>query len=39
MYDFAPMVANEVTKDGILISNTTVNVNNALCGIRAGIFA
>lgn len=30
MYSLAPMVAGEITKDGIVIANTTVNANNAL---------
>lgn len=36
MYDFKPMVAGEVTGEGFLISNTTVNVNDALCAFEAG---
>lgn len=39
MYDFVPMVAGEVTKDGFLISNTTVNANNALCAFEAGTYS
>lgn len=35
MYDMTPMIADEVTRDGFLISNTAVNVNNALIGFRA----
>lgn len=35
MYDLIPMASGEVTRDGILIANTTVNVNNALCGFEA----
>lgn len=36
MYDFKPMVAGEVTAEGFLIANTTVNVNDALCAFEAG---
>lgn len=36
MYDFKPMVAGEVTAEGFLISNTTVNVNDAMIAFEAG---
>jgi hypothetical protein len=36
MYDFKPMVTGEVTAEGFLISNTTVNVNDAMCAFEAG---
>jgi len=36
MYDFKPMVAGEVTAEGFLISNTTVNVNDEMCAFEAG---
>lgn len=36
MYSTKPMVSGEVTKDGFSITNTTVNVNNALIGFQAG---
>jgi hypothetical protein len=39
MYDMIPMVANEVTKDGLYIANTTVNANNALIGFEAEKFS
>jgi len=35
MYSTRPMVAGEVTKDGIYVANTTVNSNNALIGFEA----
>lgn len=36
MYDYVPMTAGETSKDGFLIANTTVNVNNALIAFEAG---
>lgn len=38
MYDYKPMVAGEVTPAGFLISDTTVNANNALCAFEAGTY-
>jgi len=38
-YGYKPMVANETTKEGFLISNTTINVNDAMCGFIAGTYA
>jgi len=35
MYSMRPMVAGQVTKDGLYIANTTVNANNALIGFEA----
>lgn len=36
MYDYKPMVAGEVTKEGFLIANATVNVNDAMMAFEAG---
>lgn len=36
MYSMKPMIEGEVTSEGFLISNTTVNVNDALCAFEAG---
>lgn len=36
MYDYKPMVAGEVTKEGFLIANTTVNVDDAMIAFEAG---
>ncbi len=36
MYSFAPMIAKEMTSDGFVLTNTSVNVNNALCSFVAG---
>lgn len=36
MYDYKPMVAGEVTKEGFLCANTTVNVNDQMCCFEAG---
>jgi hypothetical protein len=38
MYSTRPMVAGEVTKDGFLISNTTLNANNNYCSYEAGTY-
>uniref|UniRef100_A0A6M3KH77 Uncharacterized protein n=1 Tax=viral metagenome TaxID=1070528 RepID=A0A6M3KH77_9ZZZZ len=38
MYDYKPMVAGEVAKDGFKIINTTLNVNNALIWFEAGTY-
>jgi len=35
MYSTRPMVAGEITKDGIYCANTTVNTNDALIGFEA----
>lgn len=35
-YDYKPMVAGEVTKDGFTISNTTINANDELVAFEAG---
>lgn len=35
MYSTRPMIAGEVTRDGIYCANTTVNSNNALIGFEA----
>jgi len=35
MYSTRPMIAGEVTKDGIYVANTTVNSNDALIGFEA----
>ena len=37
-YDYKPMVAGEVTPAGFLISDTTVNVNDATCAFEAGTY-
>jgi len=36
MYSMKPMIEGEVTSEGFLISNTTVNVNDATCSFEAG---
>ena len=36
MYSLRPMIAGEVSKDGFLISNTTLNVNNDIVIFEAG---
>ena len=36
MYSLKPMLAGEVTKDGFLISNTDVNVNDDIVAFEAG---
>jgi len=36
MYSMKPMIEGEVTSEGFLISNTTVNVNDAICAFEAG---
>lgn len=36
MYSTKPMVAGEVTKEGFMIANTTVNVDSARCAFEAG---
>lgn len=36
MYSYAPMTAGQVAMDGFLISNTTVNVNDARMAFEAG---
>lgn len=38
MYDYKPMVAGEVTPAGFCISDTTVNVDGALCAFEAGTY-
>jgi hypothetical protein len=38
MYDYKPMVAGQVTPAGFLISDTTVNVNDALIAFEAGTY-
>lgn len=38
MYDFKPMVAGEVTSEGFVIANTTVNVDAELCCFEAGCY-
>jgi len=35
MYSTRPMIAGEITRDGIYVANTTVNTNNALIGFEA----
>jgi len=36
MYSTKPMVAGEVTKEGFLVSNATVNVDGQMCAFEAG---
>jgi hypothetical protein len=38
MFDFKPVPLGETTKAGVVISDTTVNVNDALCAFEAGIY-
>jgi hypothetical protein len=38
-YGYKPMVAAETTKEGFLISNTTINVNDEMCSFVAGTYA
>jgi len=37
-FDFKPMIAGEVTKEGFKIANTTVNVNDELIAFEAGCY-
>lgn len=37
-YDMKPMVAGEITKNGFVIYDTNVNVNDALCAFEAGTY-
>jgi len=39
MYDYKPMVSGEVTRHGFLLSNTTINVNDALIAFEAGQYS
>jgi hypothetical protein len=38
MYSTTPMVAGEVTRDGFVLTNTTINVNAAICAFEAGTY-
>jgi len=38
MYSTRPMIAGETARDGFLLSNTTVNVNDAICAYEAGLY-
>jgi len=39
MYDYKPMLANETTRNGFIISNTDVNVDGQLCFFEAGQYS
>jgi len=39
MYKYKPMIAGEVAKDGFLLANTTINVDDAICGFAAGTWS
>ena len=38
MYDYAPMIAGEVSKEGVYWANTTINANDALIGFVAELW-
>uniref|UniRef100_A0A6M3IL77 Uncharacterized protein n=1 Tax=viral metagenome TaxID=1070528 RepID=A0A6M3IL77_9ZZZZ len=38
MYTTTPMIAGEVTLDGFVLTNTTINVNDAQCAFEAGTY-
>lgn len=38
MYSTIPMISGEVTRDGFVLTNTTVNVNDARCCFEAGTY-
>ncbi len=38
-YGYKPMVSGETTKEGFVIANTTVNVNDEMCSFVAGTYA